>query len=271
MRVLLGGLGLNCQIDGPDGADWIVLSNSLGSDLSMWDDQIAFLTGRYRVLRYDTRGHGGSDAPPGPYRFAHLTADVLGLLDHFGIETAAFMGLSMGGMTGLGLAIDHPDRVHRLVCADGRADAPEAFRAMWDDRISKVETGGLSAIVDGTLASWLTDDWRAANPDRLSRLREMVLNNDPAGYVACCHAIKELDYLRRLGDVTIPLLYVGGRQDLGAAPEVMQAMADATPGGRYVAIENAAHVANINAVAPFNAAIDDFLGISEPARQGATN
>ncbi len=261
MRVDLGGYALNCQVDGPEGADWIVLSNSLGANLTMWDDQIPFLTQRFRVLRYDTRGHGGSDAPPGPYSFDDLTGDVIRLMDHFEIGTAAFMGLSMGGMTGLGLAIDHADRVSRVVCADGRADAPEPFRAMWDQRIENVETGGLEAIADGTLASWLTEDWREANPDRVAAIREMVLNNDQQGYIACCLALKELDYLRRLGDAKAPIHFVGGRQDMGAAPEVMQAMADATPSGVYVPIENAAHVANINAPEAFNAAIREFLGL----------
>lgn len=261
MRIDLGGYALNCEVDGPDGAEWIVLSNSLGADLSMWNDQMSLLTSRYRVLRYDTRGHGGSDTPEGPYSFADLTGDVLRLMDHFGIEKAAFMGLSMGGMTGLGLAIDHPDRVSRVVCADGRADAPAPFRANWDQRIEKVEAGGLAAIVDGTIASWLTEDWRAANPDRVEAIRSMVLGNDPQGYIACCLALKELDYLKRLGSAGVPILYVGGRQDMGAAPEVMQAMADATPAGVYVPVENAAHVANINAPEAFNEAIQGFLGL----------
>ncbi|MEM9394093.1 MAG: 3-oxoadipate enol-lactonase [Pseudomonadota bacterium] len=261
MRIDLGGHALNCRVDGSDGNDWIVLSNSLGANLSMWDDQIPLLTSRYRVLRYDTRGHGSSDTPAGPYSFADLTGDVLGLLDHFDIEKTAFMGLSMGGMTGLGLALDHPERMNRIICADGRADAPEPFRAMWDQRIEKVRTGGLEAIVDGTLSSWLTEEWRDANPGRVAAVREMVLGNDPEGYISCCLALKELDYFRRLGHARVAILYVGGRQDLGAAPEVMQAMADKTPSSVYVPVENAAHVANINAPEAFNAAIRGFLDL----------
>lgn len=259
-RVDLGGYALNTRVDG-NGEEWIVLSNSLGADLSMWDDQIAALSTKYRVLRYDTRGHGGSDTVPGDCSFAALNGDVIALMDHFGIKTAAFMGLSMGGMTGMGLAIDHADRVSRVVCADARADAPEPFRANWDGRIATVEAGGLEAIVDGTLGSWLTEDWRATNPDRVAQIRAMVLANDPQGYIACCHALKGLDYLRRLGDAGVPLLFVGGDQDMGAAPAVMQAMADATPNGAYVTIPGAAHVANINAPAAFNAAIAGFLGL----------
>lgn len=260
-RVDLGGYALNTRVDGPSGAEWIVLSNSLGADLTMWDDQVEPLSAKYRVLRYDTRGHGRSDTVPGDCSFAELNGDVIALMDHFGIERAAFMGLSMGGMTGMGLAVDHAGRVSRVVCADARADAPVPFQTNWDARIATVEGGGLEAIVEGTLGSWLTQAWRDANPARVAQIRAIVLANDPQGYIACCYALKGLDYLRRLGDAGVPVLYVGGAQDMGAAPEVMQAMADATPGGVYTQIPDAAHVANINAPEAFNAAIAEFLGL----------
>ena len=261
-RVTLpSGVALHCQVDGAEGLPWIVLSNSLGANCSMWDPQIAALTAKYRVLRYDTRGHGQSDAPPGPYSFDDLLADVIGLMDAHGIETASFMGLSMGGMTGLGLALHHADRISRVVCADGRADAPEQFRNMWDQRIAAVEAGGLAGIVDGTMATWFTESWRAANPEGEAAVRDMILGNAPEGYTACCRALQGLDYLRHLGGVTIPVLYVGGSEDKGASPETMQAMADATPGGVYHEIPEAAHVANINAPAAYNAAFAAFLGL----------
>lgn len=258
---LASGLALNTAIDGGGDKPWIILSNSLGANLSMWDPQIDALSGSYRVLRYDTRGHGGSDAPEGPYDFDGLVRDVIGLMDAHEIDKAAFMGLSMGGMTGLGLALDHADRVSRVVCADGRADAPDPFRAMWDQRMAAVSENGLAGIVEGTLATWFTEEWRAANPDALSKVRNMVLGNDPKGYIACCKALQKLDYLRRLGEVSIPVLYVGGSQDKGAAPEVMQAMAAATPGGVFHEVPDAAHVANINQPDAFNRAIADFLGL----------
>ena len=258
---LASGLTLNTAIDGDVDKPWIVLSNSLGADLSMWDPQIDLLTTKYRVLRYDTRGHGGRDTPEGPYAFPDLVGDVIALMDAQGIETAAFMGLSMGGMTGLGLALEHPDRVSRVVCADGRADAPEAFRAMWDQRMAAVNENGLAGIVDGTLATWFTETWRDANPGALAAVRDMVLANDPSGYISCCKALKELDYLRHLGAITSPVLYVGGSDDKGAAPEVMRAMAAATPGGKFHEVSDAAHVANINQPEAFNKAISEFLGL----------
>jgi 3-oxoadipate enol-lactonase len=237
----------------------MILSNSLGATTAMWQPQIDALTGNYRVLRYDTRGHGQSDTPRGDWTFDDLCADVIALMDHLGIGTCDFIGLSMGGMTGLGLALSHPDRVTRVICADARADAPPPFRAMWDERIAKVKQGGLSAIVDATLASWFTADWLAHNPQLADGVREMVLSNPAEGYVACCHALKTLDYLRHLDRMTVPVLYVGGDQDKGAAPAVMRDMADRTPGGRYVAIRDAAHVANLNQPETFNAAITEFL------------
>lgn len=260
-RVALpSGMTLNTRVDDVwDDAPWIVLSNSLGATLEMWEPQIGFLSEHYRVLRYDTRGHGASDAPEGPYNFDDLIGDVLGLMEVKGIGQAAFMGLSMGGMTGLGLALDHPDRFTRVVCADARADAPAPVRAMWDQRIAAVKGGGLDAIVEGTLGSWLSEDWRAANPAAVTEIRTMVLRNDPAGYVACCCALKELDFLRRLGEVAIPIAYVGGSEDKGANPEVMRAMAAATPGGTYQEIPGAAHVANINAPQAFNDSVRGFL------------
>lgn len=267
-HVTLGSrVTLNTKIDGVAGRPWIVLSNSLGADLSMWDPQIPFLAERFRILRYDTRGHGGSSTPRGPYSFDDLVGDVIALMDHYEIEKAHFMGLSMGGMTGLGLALEHPDRLERVICADGRADAPPPFRAMWDDRIGKVEASGLEAIIGGTLATWFTDDWRAANPDGEAKIRAMIAGNDPVGYVNCCRALQGLDYLRQLGGVTVPVLYVGGSEDKGASPEVMQAMADATPGGRYTEIPNAAHIANINATDAFNAAIAGYLGVTAEAAE----
>ena len=258
---LASGLTLNTRIDGAEGNPWLVLSNSLGTSLSMWDSQIEFLTQKYRLLRYDTRGHGGSDVPGGPYSFDGLVGDVIGLMDAIGIETAAFMGLSMGGMTGLGLSLEHADRIARVVCADGRADAPGAFRTMWDGRIATVEEHGLAGILEGTLAMWFTEEWRAANPQAVESIREMVLANESSGYIACCNALKELDYLRHLGSVEIPVLYVGGSDDKAASPEVMRAMAAATPGAVFHEIPNAGHIANMNQTEAFNAAVSEFLGL----------
>jgi 3-oxoadipate enol-lactonase len=240
-------------------APWIVLSNSLGADHTMWDAQMPLLSRHFRVLRYDTRGHGRSATVPGAFGMDALVADLVAVMQAHGVARADVLGLSLGGMTGMGLALAHPARVNRLIVADARADAPELYRANFAARIAKVEEGGLAAIVDGTLESWFTPDWRDANPVEVARIRAMVLSHDPQGYIGCCQALMTLDYLRHLGGIAAPTLYLGGAADMGAAPEVMAQMAAATPGARHVIIPAAAHVANINAPHGFDAALTAFL------------
>jgi len=255
------GVSLNCRVDGPDGAPWVVLSNSLGANLAMFDGQIDLLTRKYRVLRYDQRGHGSSDVPPGPYHFDTHVADAIALMDHHGIEKADWIGLSMGAMTGMGLAITHPDRFGRMVFADARADAPDSYKAMWDKRMEIVRDGGVAAVAEPSLAMWLTQDWRDANPQATEELRAMISATDADGYIACCRSLRELDYLKDLGSVTVPVLYICGAEDKGAPTEVMKEMAQATPGSKYVELPAAGHVANINQPEAFNAAVAEFLNI----------
>jgi 3-oxoadipate enol-lactonase len=239
----------------------MVLSNSLGSSLAMWDDQMDLLTSKFRVLRYDTRGHGASSVPGGDYTFSQLLGDVIGLMDHYKIDKAAYMGLSMGGMTGMGLAIHHPDRFDRIICCDAGAQASEPFRKSWDDRAALIREKGMGALVDGTMERWLTAQSREQRPADAKKLADMVASTNPDGYIGCAMALKTLDYLKDLGKVSIPMLYVGGEVDSGAMPEVMQAMADATPGANYISVPNAAHIANVDAPDAFNKAISGFLSI----------
>ncbi|PQO22616.1 3-oxoadipate enol-lactonase [Rhodobacteraceae bacterium WD3A24] len=250
---------LSTRVDGAEGAPWIVLSHSLGADLSMWDPQMDLLAPHYRVLRYDTRGHGRSGTPRADWGFAEFVADVLAVMDAHGVERADFLGLSLGGMTGLGVALAHPDRIGRLVCADGRADAPQPFRDNWDDRIAKVRAGGLEAILDGTLASWLTETWRRDNPEETRKIAEMILATDTDGYVGCCAALKTLDYRKDLGALPVPALYICGEHDKGAPVEVMRDMAQATPGAGFELIADAAHLANVNNPEGFDRVLAAFL------------
>ncbi len=257
----LGHVSLNTKIDGMVGAPWIVLSNSLGANLAQWEPQIEFLSAKFRVLRYDPRGHGMSTTPDGPYSLADLQDDALQLMNHFGIGSATWMGLSMGAMTGMSLAIQHQDRFDRMVLADARADAPDGFRKMWDDRIARISNGGMEAIASDIMTTWLTKEFQLAHPEEAVRLRGMITSTDPKGYTACALGLKKLDYLRHLGRIELPVLYIGGEQDPGAPPEVMKAMADATPGANYVEIAECAHIANVNAAEAYNAAIAVFLGL----------
>jgi 3-oxoadipate enol-lactonase len=247
--------GLNLRVDGATGP-WVLLSNSLAADLTMWDDQIALLSQGRRVVRYDTRGHGGSAAPPGPYDFPMLVADMLSVLDHVGAERADVIGLSLGGMTALGLALGHPNRVGRMLVCDARADAPPPFVTGWDERIAIVEAKGTAALVEGTLARWFTPSCPAAARDRAAA---MIRATSDAGYIGCARALQGLDYLRHLPGMTQPVTYLVGAEDMGAPPAAMQAMAEATPGGRLVTLPGLAHIPNMQDPAAFNAALSDWF------------
>ena len=259
IRIDRGGFALSALDSGPKDAPVVVLSNSLGSAVSMWDGLRARLEASHRVIGYDTRGHGRSDAPPGPYTFDDLVADALAVMDHFAVDRAAFVGLSLGGMTGMGLGLAAPERLRKLVVCAARADAPPPFVASWDDRIAAIHKGGLNAIWPGTLERWLTPDARAANPEAVGRLQADFLATSVTGYIGCAGALKGLDYLRHLGELTVPTLYIAGSEDVGAPPAAMEAMAAATPGAQYALIPEAAHIINVNAPAAFDAAVTEFL------------
>lgn len=259
--VIAGGIAFNTRVDGEKGAPWILLSNSLGSNLSMWEEQIEMLTRKYRVLRYDHRGHGGSEVPPGPYTWDQLTGDVVALMDAIGIERADFMGLSMGLMTGLGLGIGHGHRFGKMVLCDGRADAPEAFQRMWDGRIETIQEGGMTAMAEATIPMWLSEGFRNSNPHRTRQMRAMIEATNPDGYVACCKALQTLDYLKDAGSITNQVLFMTGSNDKGAMPDVVKGIAAAIPTAEYVELAGAHHISNVNEPDAFNAAVSEFLGI----------
>ena len=265
--VASGDAELALRVDGAEHLPWIVLSNSLAADLTMWDDQIPFLTQSYRVLRYDTRGHGRSSAPAGPYSFDVLVADFIAVMDHFEIRQADVLGLSLGGMTALGVGLVHPERVNRLICADARADAPPPFVAGWDLRIAAVAAGGMGAVLTGTLERWFTAETRQKRPEVADRAARMVLATSPTGYIGCAEALKGLDYLRHLPRLEPETLYIVGAEDAGAPAEAMRAMAAATPGAQFEILPRVAHIANMEDVAGFNARVAEFLDISRQAAE----
>lgn len=255
-----GEADIHVRVDGPEHLPWLVLSNSLAADLTMWDDQVEAFTRTHRMLRYDTRGHGGSSAPAGPYGFDMLVGDMVAVMDHFRIARADILGLSLGGMTALGLGLDHPERVDRLICADARADAPPPFVAGWDQRIAAVAAGGMGAVLAGTLERWFTGATREHRPEIADRAARMVLGTSPVGYMGCAAALKGLDYLRRLPRLEPETLYVIGALDTGAPLDAMRAMAAATPGARLEILPDVAHIANMEDAPAFNRVVADFLG-----------
>jgi 3-oxoadipate enol-lactonase len=249
------------EADAPN-APTILLSNSLATTHRLWDGQVAFLTRRYRVIRYDTRGHGGSDVPAGPYGFEQLATDALAVLDHFGIEKFSFLGISLGGLTGIGLALSHPGRVERLVCSDARADAPPPVLKAWEERIATVKRDGVGSLAAATLERWLSPAFRAAEPASVGQIEAMFRETPVDGYISCVSALWRLDYLDRLGQLRVPTLYVVGAQDAAAPVAAMEDMAQRTPGAKLVVIDGSAHLPNLDNRTAFNAVIAPFLGLA---------
>ncbi len=258
-----GGTMIAYQIDGPQGAPWLMMSNSLATDRRIWDPQIRDLTSKYRVVRYDTRGHGDSQAGSAPYNFGHLTEDVHALFEHLQIERADFIGISLGGMTGLAFAMCAPERVGRLVCCDARASAPDAYRGMWEDNIAKLNQRGIAGLVEPTLERWFTPDFMAAtkNADTLATVRSMFNATSTVGYEGAARALQNLDMLEGLPSLQCKTLYIVGEADMAAPVAVMQDMADRTPQACLKILPNAAHLSNIEQPDAFNSAIRNFLSL----------
>lgn len=259
------GAELAIRVDGDADRPWLLLSNSLAADMSMWDDQISLLTRTHRVVRYDTRGHGDSSGPDGPYPFEMLVGDMVAVFDHCEIDSADILGLSLGGMTALGFGLAYPGRVRRMLVCGARADAPPPFVQGWDARIAAVRENGMAAILEGTLERWFAERCRREKPDVIDRARTMIFNTSPAGYIGAAAALQQLDYLRRLPDMKPPVLYLVGSEDSGAPKAAMQAMADATPGSKLIVLEGLAHISNMEGPDAFNAAVADWIG-SMPAK-----
>jgi 3-oxoadipate enol-lactonase len=262
MTVNSGRLAYRCE--GDPSAPWLVVANSLAADHRMWAPQMSPLTSRFRVLRFDARGHGQSEPVPGPYGMEQLVSDVIGLMDGLEITRAHYLGLSLGGMVGLGLAIGHPDRIGRLACCAAIARAPGAYAQMWRERIDSVQATGLADVVDGTIERWFTPAYRSApgHADTLNTVREMILGTSVAGYCGCAAALAELDYQSSLRRIESPVLYVAGAQDQAAPPAVMTEMAAATPKGRIEIIEDAAHLVNLEQPLIFSELVANWLAAS---------
>lgn len=260
---LADGGHLNYRIDGPEGADWIILSNSLATDMRLWDAEVEFLSQTMRVLRYDTRGHGKSSAPKPPYTFPQLCTDLVALMDHLSIAKADILGISLGGMTALAMAQSHPDRVNRVLCCDARADAPDPYKAIWDGNIARLHDANVAALCEGTLARWFTAGYLAdpVNKPKLDVVRDMFNATAADGYEGTARCLQSLDLFGGLAGVTHETLYVTGDQDMAAPVAVMQAMDDATPNATFHVISDAAHLSNLEQPDQFANAICAFLGL----------
>ncbi len=258
---LSDGVKLAYQVDGPMDGDWIILSNSLATDMRLFDYEASYLAETHRVLRFDTRGHGQSDASALPYGFPQLISDVVALMDHLQIAKADFLGVSLGGMTALAMGVAHPDRVDRIMCCDARADAPDPYKAIWDGNIAKLHAENLNALCEPTLTRWFTPGFLAdaANTPKLDVVRDMFKATAPEGYEGAARCLQTLDLLPSLPALQAKTLYMTGDQDMAAPTAVMQAMAEATPNSTFKVIGDAAHLSNLEQPARFKQEICSFL------------
>jgi 3-oxoadipate enol-lactonase len=258
MHIKANGITFNYEIDGPEGAPWLVFSNSLATNLSMWDPQAADLRQSFRLLRYDQRGHGGTEAPAGRYTYATLLADAIALFDALGIARAHFCGLSMGGATALGLAELHPDRVDRVVVCDSPAMSTPASAQQWEERIATAQKGGMEALVESTMARWFPPEIHAAKPLYLDDVRAMIRATPVNGFIGCSAALADHDYNSAVATVTRPVLFIAGSKD-GVTPAAMKDMSARLKGSRYVELEGAGHISNLDRPAEFTKAVREFL------------
>lgn len=250
---------IRVAIDGPEGAPVLVLSNSLGTTLEMWDAQAARLARDHRVLRYDTRGHGGSVVPPGPYSFEQLGGDVLALLDALQIERASFCGISMGGFTGLWLGVHAGNRLNHLVVANSAAKI--GTEDGWRTRAALVREKGVAAMAELAASSpgrWFTDGFVAAQPQVVQRAQGWIAGIAPEGYAACCEALAQADLRSSIARIAVPTLLIAGVADPVTTVADAQAMQAAIPGAQLVQLP-ASHLSNLEAPAEFDAALAAFV------------
>jgi 3-oxoadipate enol-lactonase len=259
MNITVNGISVNYTLEGPAFGPVITMSNSLASNLSMWDPQIPVLTSRYRVLRYDTRGHGGTQAPAGPYSLDELTEDVRALLQALGINRTHFVGLSMGGMIGQIMAFKYPHMLQSVVLCDTMSRVPTEAKPMWDDRIHMAEAQGMDPLVEPTLARWFTEPFRQQGSPVLDQVRTMIRTTPPRGYAGCCHAIAALNLTEHLKAITLPTLIIVGEDDPGTPVAASRVIHEQIKGSELVILKSAAHLSNLEQPAAFNQALTAFL------------
>lgn len=252
----LNDVRIHYQLDGDASLPVLVLSNSLGTNFEMWQPQMAAFTRHFRVLRYDTRGHGQSSVTEGPYSIAQLGGDVIALLDHLGLQRVHFCGLSMGGITGMWLALHHAARIEKLILCNTAAyiGPPEN----WTNRAAAVERDGVASIAAAVVDKWLTPDFSAEQPELVARLRAMLGATDARGYAANCLAVRDSDLRGDIARIQTPTLVIAGTGDIPTPPADGRFLADTIPGARYVELY-AAHLSNLQQVDGFSQAVVDFL------------
>lgn len=257
MKARCGDIDLHYTVEG-DGP-WITLSHSLACDSSMWDDQMPWLTRHFKVLRFDTRGHGQSSAPQGPYTLDALADDAYHLMQNLGIQHTHWLGLSLGGMIGQTFALKYPQLIQSLGLAATTSRGLPAAAAMWADRARIARTQGMQALLEPTLARWYTAPSREAKLPVIERIAKTILGTPAEGYAGCCEAIAGLDLTDRLSAITCPTLVVVGTEDQGTPPEMSRIIHEHIAGSQLHLIPQAAHLVNTEQPTAFNQVMQDFL------------
>jgi 3-oxoadipate enol-lactonase len=254
--IRLGEYSVNYALTGTSRAPVLVLSNSLGATFSMWDPQLAEFDKHFRVLRYDTRGHGGSAVTPGPYSLGQLGGDVVALLDALKIQSAYFCGLSLGGLTGLWLGTHAAARLRRLVVSSASAKFGTAEN--WEKRIAAVRQGDMKLIAPQVVERWYTSDFRKRAPETIQAMQQMLESISADGYVNCCAALRDADMREEISDIAIPTLVISGTQDPVSPPADGQFIANKISGAKYHEVD-AAHLLTVEAAGEFTEVVLRFL------------
>jgi 3-oxoadipate enol-lactonase len=256
-HIQANGISIAYRFDGPENGPIVILSNSLMSSHAMWDDTLPVLTDKYRVLRYDTRGHGQSQVTPAPYSIPLLAQDLVGLLDALKIQRAHLVGLSMGGMICQYVGAHHPERVQSLGLCDTASEMPP--RSLWEERFATARAQGIAGLVDGTIKRWFVDGFPAKAPDKIAAVRTMILATPVEGYLGCASAVRDMAQTTMLLKIKAPTLVLVGKQDPACTVEQSTVLHRMIDGSRMEVIDNAAHLSNIEQPAEFNRILRGFL------------
>jgi 3-oxoadipate enol-lactonase len=260
-HISVNGIKLNYKFDGPEKGPVVMFSNSLASDLAMWDRQVsAFTKAGYRMLRYDSRGHGQSEAPRGPYTIETLTEDALALMDGLDLEKVHYCGLSMGGMVGQMLGTGHGDRLISLSLSSTSAYMPS--KQLWDERIDAVRKDGMSAVADATIDRWFTKAGQEAHRSAVETVRGMILGTPVDGYCGCCAAIRDMDQRESIKAIALPTLVVAGEHDPATTVEDAELIHTLIRSSVLKVVPQAAHFVNVEKAQRFNTIVLDFIGAS---------
>jgi len=250
------GSNIHVEVEGPEEAPVLMLSNSLGTDLSMWDEQVPAFTRHFRLVRYDRRGHGRSGVPQGPYSMERLGRDVLAVIDALGIARVNWCGLSMGGMVGQWLGANAPERIDKLILSNTASYYPD--KKVWDDRMRFARNNGIPAVAAATMERWFTGDFRERAPEAIARMTAMFVKTDIEGYLGCCAAVRDMDHRSLLAHITAPTLVIAGRFDPATPLDMNTFISDHVAGAKLAVLE-AAHIANVEQPQAYTDTVLEFL------------